>query len=183
MDDDRKKFPRKGGGKQNGPRRPGENRSGGGKPAFAGKPRQASGRSATSGARTGRGAKSARQARQSLSAKVRRAAIDRSSSAKTARDASLSSNVPMATASRMCAGKMAALPATAPSAISSGRSAPAKAHKAPSASSNATTARGTTNRDLSVGNARPRTATRLETGKACGPSERRAMKASGVPMA
>ncbi len=39
MDDDRKKFPRKGGSKQNGPRRPGENRSGGGKPAFAGKSR------------------------------------------------------------------------------------------------------------------------------------------------
>jgi 23S rRNA pseudouridine2605 synthase len=39
MDDDRKRFPRKGGGKPGGPRRPGENRSGGGKPAFAGKPR------------------------------------------------------------------------------------------------------------------------------------------------
>ena len=39
MDDDRKKFPRKGGGKPNGPRRPGENRLGDGKPAFAGKPR------------------------------------------------------------------------------------------------------------------------------------------------
>src|SRR5688572_10467169 len=34
MDDDRKKFPRKGGGKASGPRRPSD-----GKPAFAGKPR------------------------------------------------------------------------------------------------------------------------------------------------
>jgi 23S rRNA pseudouridine2605 synthase len=41
MDDDRKKFPRKHGGKPGGPRRPGENRSGDGKPAFSGKPRAA----------------------------------------------------------------------------------------------------------------------------------------------
>ena len=143
--------------------------------------RPESGRSATSGATTGQAARvrSGLRARQSRSARVHHAATGLSPNAMAAKDASLSSSAPTATASHMCAGKM--LPATAPSGISSAKSATMR--RVRSASSRRV--RKTAARDFSA--ASVLRVMVLGAGKVLAPSEpkatRASMGASGVPTA